>query len=128
MNQEEEARFVRSYVAETKFVLDGKNVLRRQETSNWASQALSALAASEPIAATRLCILIARSDASEETLERVANGPLLDTLKNASPATLAEIAKTATNEPALRELLSCVWEENELPKPTWAVIRNNSAE
>ncbi|HEY5756204.1 MAG TPA: hypothetical protein VIU34_10285 [Steroidobacter sp.] len=128
MNQEEKARVVESYIASSKFSLGKDRVLRRAGESDWASQVLYKLASREPALVLELCISIAKQDGSEETLERVANGPLVEVLKSADDALLAGIVRIASAAPALRELLSCVWEDNELAQSTWVVIRDNSAE
>jgi hypothetical protein len=128
MNQEEKARVVESYIASSKLELGKDLVLRRAEESDWASQALYKLASREPALVLELCISIARQEGSEETLERVANGPLVEVLKSADDGLLAEIVRIASATPTLRELLSYVWEDNELARATWVVIRDNSAE
>jgi hypothetical protein len=128
MNQEEQARVVESYIASSRFVLDKENVLRRAEESEWASQALYRLADSDPALALKLCTSIAQIEGSDEMLERLANGPLLEVLKRADDTFLVEISQTAAEAAALRELLSYVWDDNELPGATWAVIRDSSAE
>lgn len=128
MNPEEQVRVVESYIASSKFVLDKENVLRRSEASEWASQSLYRLAGSEPALVLKLCISIAQREGADEMLERVANGPLLEVLKSANDTFLVEIGRVASEAPALRQLLSCVWDDNELPEATWSVIRHNSAE
>jgi hypothetical protein len=78
--------------------------------------------------ALQLCVRIAETDGSEQMLERVANGPLIEVLKRTDASQLEEIRRAASEAEALRELLSCVWEENELSESAWAVIHEYSAE
>jgi hypothetical protein len=127
MNREEQVRLIESYIASSKFVLDKDNVLKRAEESPWASDTLMGLSVSDPRLALQLCVKVAETNGSDEMLERVANGPLLEILNRADPKRIDEICRMAVSTEALRQLLSCVWEENELPKSTWDAILEHSA-
>lgn len=127
MKPEDQARLVESYIASSKFVLDKESILRCAEESSWASDALFGVALSEPSVALQLFARIAESDGSEQMLERVANGPMLQLLMRAEPEVLSQVAEAATKSHALREVLSCVWGDNELPESTWAVIHEHSS-
>ena len=128
MNAEQQTHLVESYVASSRFILDKENTLRRADESTWASDALYQVSSSEPMLALRLCVRIAETDGSEQMLERVANGPRVEVLKRTHASQFEEIRRAASEAEALRELLSCAWEDNELSESAWAVIHEYSAE
>jgi hypothetical protein len=127
MSPEQQARVVDSYIASSKLVWDTHNVLRPGDESSWASDTLYSLAPTDPALCLSICDAIATRDSSDQLLERLANGPLSEVLKNADSSVLSAVEAFASNHAPFRELLSYVWEDHAFSPATWAVIRRFSA-
>lgn len=123
MNKPTDTELVTEFIGYHRIALDRENILCRQG-AEWAPDFVGELAYDDPARCWLIAKIIAQEKPGEEAM--MVLGGTLSTLLREHPEIIDTVATDTKANGSLRELLSWVMEDENIPSKVWHVIEQLS--